>query len=133
MVGAHWIVGIREINQFCIDLACLGEKRCGILEIIAVRHLVQHAAKPVHVVIECRIRPVGGDNGVALIDEKPHQIAQQTVDTFAHNHVIHGCGVMRCNGGAQLKALGVTIHPMACLGHGLDRLRRWAKDVLVGA
>ena len=133
--AAHRVVGIGDIDQLGPGLARPGEERVRILGIVAVGHLVQHAAEARHVVVEGRIGAVGGHHRVARLDQQADQRAEQPVDAFADGDPVRLDPVMGGQRLAQVVAFGVGIAPdgVERLAHRLERLRRGAEDILVRA
>ena len=134
MPASHRVVGIGEIDQFCINRPRLGQKRVWIFMVARIGHLVQHAAKTRHMVVEGGIGPVRGHDRIAGADEQPHEIAQQPVDPLAHHDIGAGHPVMRSDRFAQIVKLGVAIHPRLTGGlfHRRNRARAGAKDAFIG-
>jgi hypothetical protein len=132
---AHRVVGIGKVDQLGACFPCAVEQRGDILVIVAIGHLVQCAAETGHVVVEGRICPLRGDDCIARRHEKPHEVAQQPVDTFAHQHVFGRRVHVRGKGKAQVMAARVAVFPDIGYGlaHGVDGRGRRAEKILVGA
>ena len=62
--AAHRIVGIGEIDQFCAQEAGLLGKALRVLVIAQIWYHMQGAAIAGGMVVEGRIGPVGGENGI---------------------------------------------------------------------
>jgi len=132
---AHRVVRIGEIDEPRPGPGRAGDKAVRVLGVVAVGHLVQHAAEARDMVVEGRIGAVRGHHRLARGEEQSHREAEQPVDALAR-HDLRRCHAMtRGQRGAQLVAVGVAVFPR--LGHRrphrLDGPRRGAEAVLVGA
>ena len=84
---SHRVIRVCEVNQLCAHFARFGEQCFRVFMIRVVGHLVQGAAETCHMVVECRIRSIGGHNVIALCHQQAHQIAEQPVDAFADDNI----------------------------------------------
>ena len=135
MPCSHRIVGVRQIDQPGPYLGRANHQGGGVLMIVAVGHLVQHAAIAGDVIIESRIGSIGGDHRIARRDHQPHEIAQQPVYAFTHHDIFRRNTILRGQRLAQIVARGIRVFPDLDrrVAHCLNCAGRRAEDAFIGA
>ena len=111
VVAAHRIVGIGDVDQFCLRFPGLGDQTGGVFMVAGIGDGVQGAAIARHVKVEGRIGPGAGHNMVARPDQQAADKAQQAVDPFARHDVGRITAMMGGDGGAQVVHFRVGVFP----------------------
>ena len=99
------------------------------------RYRMQLSAMREHVEIKRRIGTLGRDDAISRHQEQRARQSQESVDAFADHHAFDRHAVVRGNRGTKLVVFGIGVFPILIDGvpHHRQRLRRGAKDALIGA